>query len=67
VAHAEQLEPVGVEHGEGGIHDRRLRERLAPRAWRTLRRTRPGWRGDLGHLNSVKLMNTLHGSGLGWY
>ena len=67
VAHAEQLEAVGIEDGERRIDDGFLRERLAPRAWRTLRRPRPGWRGDLGHLNSVKLMNTLHGSGPGWY
>jgi len=68
VAHAQLVEPVLVEHPEGRLDDRLLRQRVAPAADRTLRRTRPRGRGEPvaalrsphGHLNSVRVLNGLH-------
>ena len=65
VAHAEQVEAVGVEHGERGVDDRLLRQRLAPAARRRCGARAQGGAGRVGHLNSVKEMNALLSSGRG--
>jgi hypothetical protein len=74
MAHAEQIEAVGVQHLERGVDDRLLAERVGSPARRTLRYSRPGWRGKVGaaalqvlsHLNTVQVSNGLRMSRHGW-
>jgi len=67
VAHAQQVESVLVEHRECRIDDRLLGEQVASAPRRSLGRSRPRRRGQVGpargsafrHVNTVQVLNTL--------